>query len=203
VGGFLFYRHVKRRKRALQQGIESQISSKAGLASMSPPKSEVASNTVDRPRPAPGQVASDATGLAFHPAPPLAAHQSLYPNPHGKGVPVPIEETMYDPNISSSSFAHFQSVQSSTSTTSAPHLPSLHFTPPDGDIGSHISGIDGRPQPQTQNIPICRPSESTANLVSDPTSPSGMPPTVPDVAACESVPSKNQRVPYDQWRFGL
>lgn len=85
--------------------------------------------------------------------------------------------------------------------TSAPHLPSLHFTPPDGDIGGHILGIDGQPIP-----PESHPVSNAVELgrISDSAPMSDTPVTAHHIAPSERTDlPQNHRVPYDQWRFGL
>lgn len=203
LGGFLFYRHVNRRRRASQQGIHSQASRKAALASTVPHENEVSLCNMDHP--SLSHPATNGMTLLPRPAPAFPYNQSLYSSSDQKGVPIRIHnkaECFEDLHSSSSSFAQFsQSVQSSSSTASAPHLPSLHFIPPDGDIAGHTLGIDGQPTPSTQSQPPIKSVESSR--VSDKTPLSDTPAALHNITICEGNSLQTRRVPYDQWRFGL
>lgn len=205
LAGFLFYRHVNRRKRALQQDTICRTSSKAALTStpLPPPPqgSQISLETLNHQLPP--HLCQGVAAAPIEPVPSYTAHQKSYPN-YDRGVsPVLIKGKIDDSHSSSSSFAHFESVQSSSSVsmTTAPHLPSLHLTPPDGDIGGHILGIDGRPIP-SESHPA--PNAIELGRVSDSPPMSGTSTTAHHIAPSERTDlPQYQRVPYDQWRFGL
>lgn len=204
LGGFLFYRHVNRRRRASQQGIHSQAIRKAALASNVPQGNEVSLGHMDHPSLS-SHVATNGMTLLPRPAPAFPYNQSPYSSCDEKGVPIRIHnkaERFEDLHSSSSSFAQFsQSVQSSSGTASAPHLPSLHFIHPDGDIAGHILRIDGQPTPSTQSQLPIKCVESSHVL--DKTPFSDTPPALHNNTICEGNSLQARRVPYDQWKFGL
>lgn len=188
----LFYRHVARRKRTTQQTAIEQASTNTPP----PPRDagiegKVSSHEIpaDPPSYTANSMRSETLFLHTPRDMPYPSNVEMVPSMSSTAV-------VADANSSSSSFANFLGGQSSDRTPSPPNLPSLKFTPPNGDIGRSVLNIDGQPmsvadrsQPIEQDVTLGLPPLPETN---------GIPPTT---SVLPGLP-QSQRVPYDQWRFG-